>query len=184
MTARLNASEQAELMKSPYLITDIETFSPQIGHLVCMMNYVRQTTLAEVTDLSMEELDFLLDKKSNSIGALLSHIAAVEVAYQVATFGFGERELDQWQVSLNLGEPARRELRGHNIRHYLKMLSEVRTRTFSEFAKRDDPWLYEETPFWGGLPANNYFKWFHVFEDELNHRGQIRLIRKRLPSFV
>ena len=24
-------------------------------------------------------------------------------------------------------------------------------------------------------PANNYFKWFHVFEDELNHRGQIRI---------
>ena len=22
------------------------------------------------------------------------------------------------------------------------------------------------------------FKWFHVFEDEINHRGQIRLIKK------
>ena len=40
----------------------------------------------------------------------------------------------------------------------------------------------EETPFWGGQPANNYFKWFHVFEDEINHRGQIRWLCKRLPG--
>ena len=26
------------------------------------------------------------------------------------------------------------------------------------------------------------FKWFHVLEDEVNHRGQIRIIRRRLPS--
>jgi hypothetical protein len=32
------------------------------------------------------------------------------------------------------------------------------------------------------LPANNHFKWFHVFEDEINHRGQIRWLRARLPT--
>lgn len=33
-----------------------------------------------------------------------------------------------------------------------------------------------------GTPTSNYFKWFHVFEDEINHRGQIRLIRKLTPG--
>ncbi len=51
-----------------------------------------------------------------------------------------------------------------------------------EFSRRGDEWLDEQTPFWGGRPANNYFKWFHVFEDELNHRGQIRWLRKRTPG--
>ncbi|WQI98124.1 integrase, partial [Rossellomorea vietnamensis] len=27
-----------------------------------------------------------------------------------------------------------------------------------------------------------HFKWFHVFEDELNHRGQIRMIKKRMKD--
>lgn len=65
-----------------YLITDIQGYTPQIGRLVSMMNYVRWTTLNEVEDLNVER-------------------------------------------------------------------------------------------------ANNYFKWFHVFEDELNHRGQIRWLRIR-----
>ncbi|MFK9093966.1 hypothetical protein [Bacillus salipaludis] len=34
--------------------------------------------------------------------------------------------------------------------------------------------------FWWDRPANNYFKWFHVFEDELSHRGQIRIIKKMM----
>ena len=62
------------------------------------------------------------------------------------------------------------------------MLDEVRTQTLRELAQRDDAWLDEESPFWSGLPANNYFKWFHVFEDELNHRGQMRWLRQRLPA--
>ena len=48
-----------------------------------------------------------------------------------------------------------------------------------ELARRDDAWLEEQSPFREGQPANNHFKWFHVFEDELNHRGQIRWLRKR-----
>jgi uncharacterized damage-inducible protein DinB len=167
-----------------YLITDVEGFTPQIGRLVSMMNYVRQTTLKEVTELTIGQLDHLLDEESNSIGALLSHIAAVEVSYQVATFGLDEGELERWKASLNLGERARREIRGHGIDYYLKLLEEVRRRTLEELARRDDDWLYEERPFWGGHPANNYFQWFHVIEDELNHRGQIRLLRKRLPASV
>lgn len=36
-------------------------------------------------------------------------------------------------------------------------------------------------PFGNGMLANNHWKWFHVLEDELSYRGQIRLIRKRPP---
>lgn len=76
-----------------FLIGDLPGFTPQIGRLVCMMNYTRYTTLAE-------------------------------------------------------GE---------------------------------DEWLNVQTQ-WGGQEANNYFKWFHVCEDELSHRGQIRWLRKRASS--
>ena len=165
-----------------YLITDINGYTPHIGRLVSMMNYVRWTTLAEVEGLSVEHLDYLHDPRSNSIGALLMHIAAVEASYQAATFGsdsFNGGESGQLAVALELGERARRGVRGHSADHYLSVLERVRAKTLEELARRDDDWLAEETIFWGRRPANNYFKWFHVFEDEINHRGQIRWLRKR-----
>ena len=172
-------------MFNPYLIGDVPEFAPQIGRLVGMMEYARRTTLAAVEGLGREQLDHLHDARSNSIGALLAHIAAVEFAYQLGTFagrGFYDDEKRRWGPALQLGAAGRTQLRGHELGYYLEQLDEVRGNTLAEFSRRDDDWLYEQNPFWNGLPANNYFKWFHVFEDEINHRGQIRWLRARLPA--
>lgn len=53
----------------------------------------------------------------------------------------------------------------------------VRHKTLEEMAKRNDDWLYEVS----ASGSNTYYKWFHVMEDEINHRGQILLLKKRLP---
>ena len=146
------------------------------------MNYVRWTTLDEVEDLNVEQLDYLHDEDSNSIGALLMHIAAVEASYQKSTLGFDSfkgRDSQELRIALDLDERARRKIKGHGVDHYLRILEAVRSKTLEEFTKRDDRWLEEQTSFWHRRRANNYFKWFHVFEDELNHRGQIRWLRSR-----
>lgn len=167
-----------------YLIGEIDGFTPQIGRLVSMMKYVRQSTLSEAAKLSVAQLDYLHDERSNSIGGLLFHIAAVETWYQANTF-FGRdldsEEMREWGAALDLGEEARGEIRGHEFAFYRDKLERVRAKTLAEFALRDDLWLEEQTPFWADKPANNYFKWFHVFEDELSHRGQIRWLSKRAP---
>jgi uncharacterized damage-inducible protein DinB len=170
---------------SPFLIQGLPGFTPQISNLVVMMNYARYTTLMAVQRLTPGQLDYLHDTQSNTIGGLLGHIAAVEVAYQADTFegrGLTAEERRQWSTFLDLGEKARREVRGHPLEYYLQLLHDVRQKTLNEFAKRNDDWLYEQTAFWGGQAANNYFKWFHVLEDEINHRGQIRWISKRLAT--
>ena len=168
-----------------YLISDIPGYSPQISQLLSMMNYARYTTLHAVKDLTVEQLDFLLDDNSNSIGALLLHFAAVEYAYQVETFEgreLSEEELKEWGAALDLGEAGREHIKGHELGFYLDQLTKVRERTYELFKSVDDEWLAHEEPFWHNKPANYYFMWFHVFEDEINHRGQIRLVRKRLPK--
>jgi uncharacterized damage-inducible protein DinB len=167
------------------LISDIPGFTPQIGRLGSMMNYARWTTLQSVEGLTTAELDHLYDEQSNSIGALLRHIAAVEVAYQARSLWRRElspAELSEWEAALDLGERGRREIRGFALQDHMEILNRVRSNTLRELAKRDDRWLHEEVPFWGGRPANNWFQWFHVLEDEINHRGQIRWLRKRLPA--
>ncbi len=171
-------------MDAVYLVKDIPGFTPHIGRLVSMMNYARVTTLQAVKDLSIEQLDFVPAGFGNSIGALLEHFAAVEVWYQLHTFeqrDMNESEFTRWGAGLDLGERIQ-ELRGKPLEHYLEQLQTVRQKTFEEFATRDDAWLHLEFPFWHDQPSNNYFCWFHVFEDEINHRGQIRLIRKNLPK--
>ncbi len=168
-------------MASPYVIGDLEGFTPQIARLIGMMTVVRRTTIDAAKDLSIADLDHVHDEKSNSVGALLAHIAAVELWYQVNTFDLDQAPLQGREAALGLGDAARREIRGRPLQDYVRDLEAIRTTTLAEFGKRSDQWLYEETPFYRGEIANNYFKWFHVFEDELNHRGQIRFLVKRLP---
>jgi uncharacterized damage-inducible protein DinB len=165
-----------------FQIGDVEGYTPHIGRLVSMMRYTRFTTMSAVEGLSIAELDQRHDTNSNSIGALLLHIAAVEAWYQAETF-FG-RELDaeetqEWKAGLDLGDVASRELRGHELEYYVDKLERVRAQTLAELGRRDDRWLDEQGSF-GRHHANNYFNWFHVMEDELSHRGQIRWLRKRL----
>jgi uncharacterized damage-inducible protein DinB len=165
-----------------FLIADISGFTPQISRLVSMMNYVRYTTLSAVAGLGVDELDFRYDRQSNSIGALLLHIAAAEVGYQAATFYARDLNVDErheWGAALELGERARQEIIGHELGYYLSTLEQVRATTLAELGRREDQWLEEQTSFGSGQRVNNYFKWFHVFGHELNHRGQIRWLRSR-----
>ena len=149
-----------------FLIGDIPGFTPQIARLVSMMNYVRSVTLQAVGGLAVHELDYLHDRQSNSIGTLLSHIAAAEVGYQAATFDardLNAEESQQWGAALDLGERARDEIRGHELDHCVGRLEQVRAKTLAELGRRDDLWLEGSTTMSSGQRVNNYFKWFHVF---------------------
>jgi uncharacterized damage-inducible protein DinB len=148
-----------------------------------MLNYARKTTLAAVDGLSVAELDHLQDDTSNSIGALLAHIAAVERGYQLITFEEREpsaQENATWEAALKLGAEGRRVLRNKPLEHYVHDLNEVRRVTLDALAARDDAWL--EQPLLAAPAMNAHFAWFHVAEDEISHRGQMRWLRSRLGA--
>ena len=164
-----------------------EGYSTQIGIFVSMLDWMRESVIRSVKGLTQAELDFLSDPESNTIGALLLHLAATEVVYQDLTFqnlkDFSDANKEKWGVPMGLGDEGRKQIKGHDLEYYLSSLKEVREKTLAEFKKRDDKWLAEVDPsFFGGKPTNNYCKWFHVCEHEANHRGQITVIRKRLPG--
>ena len=171
------------ILPSPVRIEPIAGYSPAIGRLVGMLSYARSTTLAAADGLTMAELDHLHDAESNSIGALLAHIAVVERSYQVLTFEerlMSAEENERWTVALKLGANGRRLLRGHTLDHYLAELHEVRRATLQGLAVRDDEWLERSVTV--APKINAHWAWFHVAEDEINHRGQIRWLRARLPK--
>ena len=163
-----------------------EGFTPQIGTLVSMMNWMRMVILSPVQDMSTSDLDYLVNDNANSIGAMLMHLAATERFYQIHTFDnkewgdWSKEDSDKWSVASGLGEQARKEIKGKPYDYYLEEMTKVRDFTLAEFANRDDEWLMTvDTKFpWG--PTNNYCKWFHVCEHESNHNGQFKFIRSRI----
>ncbi|MFT3701992.1 MAG: DinB family protein [Agriterribacter sp.] len=162
-------------------------YSPQIGTLVSMMNWMRTTVLYSVKDMKQADLDYLHDEKSNTIGAMLMHLAATETFYQANTFegrsDYNDTEKQKWESAMNLGDAGRKDIKGHELDYYLDILKQTREKTLAEFRKRDDKWLMTIDPkFFGEQPTNNYCKWFHVCEHESNHNGQIKWLKGRLPG--
>ena len=149
-----------------------------------MLAFTRVQVLNNVRGMSQRDLDFLLDDKANTIGALLLHLAATETYYGLSTFGglsWGSWSDDikkKWDIPMNLGEPARKAIKGNTLDYYLTILGESRERNLAEFRKRDDKWLALVDQ----QGANNYAKWFHVAEHESNHDGQIKFLKRRLPG--
>lgn len=162
-------------------------YTPEIGTLTSMLAFTRRQVLNNVKGLSQQDLDFLIDAKANTIGALLLHLAATETYYQLNCFdgmkwgSWSDEVKKKWDIPMNLGEPARTAIKGNSLDYYLDALHQVREKSLAEFRKRDDKWLARvvtEEDF----SANNYAKWFHVAEHESNHDGQIKFLKRRVPG--
>jgi len=84
-------------------------FTPEVGTLTSMMAFTREQVEHNVKGLSQQDLDFLLDAKANTIGALLLHRAATETYYPMNTFGGMKRGSwtddvkKKWDTPMNLG---------------------------------------------------------------------------------
>jgi uncharacterized damage-inducible protein DinB len=168
-----------------YRIVSKEGFTEKIDELVSMLEHMRAVTLSEISNLTQFDLDFLEKEEGNTIGALLFHIASIEAVHQVISFeerDLNEEELLKWGMALELGEKARTEIKETPLHYYIEVLAEVREKTIELLKTKTDDWLYEEKKWPNGIPYNNYYLWFHVMEDEINHRGQIRTMKRALLS--
>ncbi len=159
-------------------------FTPHIGTLISMLDWLSNSVIQYHKGLSVAQLDYIFDAESNSIGALMMHLAATEVIYQDLTFhnleDFSKENESKWKVAMDLGKDAQQKIKGNNIDYYKNMFEEVRATTKAEMKKRDDKWLLSgETKDWDW---NNYCKWFHVAEHYANHRGQMTWYAKRAPK--
>lgn len=164
-------------------ITSIKGYTSQIGILVCEMNLVREHTFKLTKELSLEALDFNFDAKSNSIGTLLLHIAALEFKFQLDHFhnrNITESEFMKYGKAspYNLHN---RLVYGNDLEYYFNTLEEVRAQTLEALETVSDDWLYEDVFTSNGtMLGNRYYLLKHIIHDELCHQGQIKLILKRL----
>ena len=133
LAAEPSHSDDAEM----FIVGPKKGYSPQIGTLVSMMAFMRWQVLHSVKDMSIKDLDFLLDEKANRIGALLLHLVAVERFYQLNTFeGVGDGKMpeawkEQWGPAMELGDGGRKAIQGHDLDFYLNQLNETREKTLA-----------------------------------------------------
>lgn len=124
-----------------YRIISKENYSNKIGELVTMLEHTRDVTLSEISNLNQSDLDFLPNGSSNTIGSLLSHIAAMEFVHQVISFekrDLTESEYLKWRISLELGDKAREGIKKQSLDYYLNELSQVRENTLTYLKSKQD----------------------------------------------
>ena len=152
-------------------------YDTQIGVMVYMLEELKSNIISSTKGLNQIETDFQFDEQANSIGAIILHLAAVEVTYQKTTFGDGgfneyqKEEKELFEMAIDL-DKSKEILKEKPIKYYLDIYKKVRKKTLKEFKKRNDDWWTK----------NNHWAWFHVMEHQAHHHGQIKLITKRFQT--
>lgn len=165
---------------TPFQLGPTDSPKPRLSALLKELEMARRFTLSIARDLSAEQLAATPVAGKNTIGSVLSHLAAAEsVMQRVTTLGeaFPEGTESEREVFGFVRDP----LKGSELAAYVEALNEVRERTKAIFAERDDGWLDQPRTFLLN-PANFHYYWFHLILDEARHQGQIILLRKYLTE--
>ena len=164
-----------------YTITAREGYSPQIGILVDMLDNSRNQILEAIKELDPADLDYRFDDQANTIGALLMHLIATQSYYQVQSLeerSWDEQEEAFWTKASNVEENSKGALRGKDLSYYREVWDKVHGKTLVGLKQKDDAWLQLMVD--DGI--NHHYIWFHVFDHQANHLGQISVIINRLKS--
>jgi uncharacterized damage-inducible protein DinB len=154
-------------------------YEPEIGRLIWMLEANRQRTKAAVEDLAAEAVDWTPAPEANSIGALLYHIAAIELDWLYVDvlqqpFPATMTALFPEDVRDEVDSLAR--ARGMSLAAQLRRLDTVRDlllgsyreMTLTDYRRPRELPEYDVTPEW---------VLYHLLQHEAVHRGEISLLR-------
>jgi hypothetical protein len=92
-------------------------YAPLVGTFVSLLTWMREANgvISATKNLTMTDLDHLIDPSANTIGALMLHLAATETYYQLNTFegqkwdSWPDSVKKQWDAAMNLSGRRRPE---------------------------------------------------------------------------
>ncbi len=170
------------MFKRRFLIEFGQNADHALDYLTGILDDARVTTLQRVEGIGVDELHWQYRKGWNSVGALLSHITAIEHYFRIVFIEKREltdTENERWIAGLDMGEHLPKLITGEPLEAYIAALDEsrkllldaVRSLTFEQFSERMNAYDSE-------TGSNLAWILYHMAEDEVHHRGQISLIRK------
>ena len=171
-----------ELKKRVFSVDFPDDLDHAIAFFSGVLSDTRLTTILTVQNLTTKELDWQYKKGWNTIGALLSHIAALQHYFRIIYIEKRAMTLveNDWLIpALDMGIYLPSLISGKSISNYLNELNHSQDR----FLKSLSALTFEDFSYI--LPNNDYgercnLAWilFHMVEDEIYHRGQISILLK------
>jgi uncharacterized damage-inducible protein DinB len=159
-------------------------YDPEIGRWLWALEDTRRDTIKCLDGLTDEDLDALPQGADNRIGALLYHIAMVEVGWLFFQVLEGNKPFPQgfgalFPVDALDEQEQLANLQGASLQDYLKRLEKVRATLMEEFLTMS----IEDFRRIRHLPEENVTpEWVlhHLIQHEAEHRGHIQTVRHLL----
>lgn len=157
-----------------------------IDYLVGIIEDARVTTLQRVEGISVEELHWQYADGWNSVGALLSHIIAVEEYFRIEFVegrNLTAEEEGLWTPGLEMGKYLPQLKTDESVEIYVKRLEQSRARMLRSIRLISEAGFKEKREGYNpNTGCNLAWVLYHMAEDEVHHRGQISILRKLYKS--
>jgi uncharacterized damage-inducible protein DinB len=178
---------------NPKIVTcnPVEGYSPQVGRYVAQLNEVRDELKSQLEGLTVEQIDWYPDEKTESIGTQLLHLDAIEWSWiNEDIFGRPDTEYPgSWEeaMPIRVGVP---QVTGRPLEWYMSKLDATRERTLEVlkgFTDEDLARLVGEAEPSPGVEKGSYLytiDWiiWHILQHEASHLGQVELLRRLGPG--
>jgi uncharacterized damage-inducible protein DinB len=178
---------------NPRIVTcnPVEGYSPQVGRYVAQLNEVRDDLKSQLEGLTVEQIDWYPDEKTESIGTQLLHLDAIEWSWiNEDIFGRPDTEYPgSWEeaMPIRVGVP---QVTGRPLEWYMSKLDATRERTLEVlkgFTDEDLARLVGEAEPSPGVEKGSYLytiDWiiWHILQHEASHLGQVELLRRLGPK--
>lgn len=153
-----------------------------LDYLQGILEDARLTTILSLKNLTVAELHWQYKTGWNTIGALLSHMVAIENYFRVE-FVEGRKltdeETQKWLPAMDMGEYLPQLITGQAVEHYVAELSRSREMMLASLADvTHDDLTHRINDYDAETGCNLAWVLYHMVEDEIYHRGQISIIRK------
>jgi uncharacterized damage-inducible protein DinB len=153
-----------------------------VNYLVGIKHDARATTMQRMEGLTQQELDWQPYEDWNSVGALLSHIIAVDNVFRVYFLegrDLTEAEEKQWRPGLDLGKYVS-QLKDKPLDYYKEELLSAFEKTKNTLLNLPEGKLIVRRFDDYDKVKGSDLAWiiYHAAEDEVHHRGQISILRK------
>ncbi|MCK5299358.1 MAG: DinB family protein [Candidatus Heimdallarchaeota archaeon] len=160
-----------------YKLTRDSELSPRVAIWFSQMQEIRDLVLFTINEIDDELLDFTLDeRKIETIGTLLLHIAAVEWSWIFEDIDGLEMDFDEWEYAFPLRPDVNLpQLKGKGKKFYLDKIEKVRLKVYNRLKKFKDEDLDQLV---GSYAMKFTIEWIlhHILNHEIWHLGQILLI--------
>jgi uncharacterized damage-inducible protein DinB len=168
--------------KEIFTLKEFVKLTPRIATWYSIMQEMRERLLRIIKDLTQEELDYTSsERRIETIGTLLLHIAEVEWGWIFGDIDGQEKEMEEIKHAFALRpEVDAPQLKGQKLQFYIDKLNETRQEVYQRLAKFEDEDLDKIVESEGDKYSIEWIL-FHLIEHEAMHVGQILLL-KRLYS--